>query len=165
MSVREATPDDLPEILGLVHALADHQRSGDRVEATTEHFRAALFPTDAAPTVFCHVAEHEGTVVGIAIWFRNFSTWTGRHGIWMEDLFVLPEMRGRGVGKELLGSLARVCAAEGYTRLEWTVSNWNESSIGFYRSLGAGSMEDETTYRLDGEALASLGTPVAAARS
>ncbi len=165
MSVRVATPNDVPAILDMVHALAEYQKHGDRVEATEAHFHQVLFPEDGAPTVFCHVAEQDGAVVGIAIWIRNFSTWTGRHGIWMEDLFVLPEVRGQGVGKQLLGSLAAICSEQGYTRLEWTVSNWNESSIGFYRSLGAGSMEDETTYRLDGQALASLGTPVPATTS
>ncbi len=157
MSVREATAADVSRILELVHALADYEREPDKVEATSEDFTRALFPDDGRPTAFAHVAEVDGEVVGMAVWYLTFSTWTGVNGIWLEDLFVLPEHRGSGCGRELLAALARVCRARDYRRLEWWVLNWNEPSIGFYQSLGAEACEEWTTYRLDGAALAKLG--------
>lgn len=156
-SVREATPADVPRILELVHALAEYERAADQVEATEEDFMRLLFPDDEQPTAFGHVAEVEGEVVGMAVWFLTFSTWTGRNGIWLEDLFVLPEHRGSGCGRALLAALARVCRERDYARLEWWVLNWNEPSIGFYRRLGAAACDEFTTYRLDGEALVALG--------
>ncbi|KGN37833.1 N-acetyltransferase GCN5 [Knoellia subterranea KCTC 19937] len=156
--IREATPDDIPAILDLVHALAVYEKEPDAVEATEEHFLAALFPTEGTPTTFAHVAEVDGEVVGMAVWFLSFSTWTGRNGIWLEDLFVQPEHRGSGLGRELLASLAALCVERGYTRLEWWVLNWNEPSIGFYRSLGAVAQDEWTTFRLDGDVLRDLGT-------
>lgn len=155
--VREARPDDLPAILRLVHALAEYEKEPDAVEADEDDFRAVLFPDDAEPTVFCHVAEMDGGVVGMAVWFRSFSTWTGRTGIWLEDLFVEPGHRGSGLGRALLGRLAQLCTERGWTRLEWAVLDWNEPSIAFYESLGARAQDEWTTYRLHGEALAALG--------
>ncbi len=157
MTVRTATLDDVPAILRLVYALAEYEKQPEAVEATEAHFRKALFPREGVPSVFCHVAEVGEDIIGMAIWCNNFSTWTGRQGIWLEDLFVLPEYRAHGVGKQLLGELARLCVEHKWARLEWSVLDWNEPSIGFYRSLGAGSMEDWTTYRLTGEALTRLG--------
>lgn len=157
--IREATPEDVPAILRLVHELAAYEREPDAVEATEESFLATMFPAKGDPTVFGHVAEVDGEVVGIAVWFLSFSTWTGTNGIWLEDLYVTPSHRGTGLGKALLATLARVCVERGYRRLEWTVLDWNEPSITFYRSLGAVPMEEWTTNRLTGDALTELGTP------
>ncbi len=156
MSVREAVPGDVPHILRLVRDLAEYERELDQVVATEDDFRDLLFPDDGHPTVFGHVAEVDGEVVGMAVWFLSFSTWTGRKGIWLEDLYVMPEHRGSGLGRELLATLARLCRERGYTRLEWWVLDWNEPSIGFYRSLGADACDEFTTYRMDGDALAAL---------
>ncbi len=160
--VRPATPADLPDILRLVHELALYEKEPDKVEATPEHFARALFPVDGGPTAFCHVAEVEAgagarRIVGIAVWFLSFSTWTGTNGVWLEDLFVEPEHRGSGLGQELLRTLARVCLERGYRRLEWWVLDWNTPSIGFYESLGAVGQDEWTTFRIDGAALTALG--------
>ncbi len=159
--VRPATPADLPDVLRLVHELAAYEKEPEAVEATEEHFAGVLFPADGEPTAFCHVAEVEDggarRIVGIAVWFLSFSTWTGTNGIWLEDLFVEPEHRGGGLGQELLRTLARVCVERGYRRLEWWVLDWNTPSIGFYESLGAVGQDEWTTFRIDGEALAALG--------
>ena len=156
-AIRPATPADLPDILRLVHELAVYEREPDAVEATEEDFAAVLFPTDGEPTAFCHVAEgREGRVVGIALWFLTFSTWTGRQGIHLEDLFVEPGHRGSGLGKALLTHLAQIAVERGYRRVEWTVLRWNEPSIAFYESLGATPQEEWETYRLDGAGLAGL---------
>lgn len=156
MTVRPATPDDVPALVELVHALAAYERQPDAVEATSEDFVAALFPGDGAPTAHAHVAEVDGEVVGMAVWFVSFSTWTGRNGIWLEDLFVRPEHRGLGLGRDLLAALARECVARGWRRLEWWVLDWNEPAIGFYRSLGAEPQDEWTTFRLTGAALATV---------
>ncbi len=156
MTVRPATIDDVPRILELIHELADYEREPDAVEATTADLVAALFPPGATPTAFAHVAEGDGEVVGMALWFVTFSTWTGRNGIWLEDLFVRPAHRGAGLGRDLLAPLARVCAERGWRRLDWAVLDWNEPSIGFYRSLGAIAQDEWTTYRLTGPALTAL---------
>ena len=154
--VRPAVEGDVPAILTLVHALAAYEREPDAVEATEDDFRRVLF-ADASPTTFCHVAEVDGQVVGLAVWFLSFSTWMGKNGIWLEDLFVLPEHRGTGLGKALLGCLAQICVERGYTRLEWWVLDWNAPSIAFYESLGAKAQDEWTTYRIDGDALGALG--------
>lgn len=148
----------MPAILALVHELAVYEKEPDAVEATDAHFRAALFPPDHAPTAFAHVAVVDGKVVGMAVWFVTFSTWLGRSGIWLEDLFVSPEHRGSGLGKQLLATLARLCAERSYGRLEWWVLRWNTPSIGFYDSLGGRPMDDWLTYRLDGHDLDALAT-------
>ncbi|GAB3207930.1 L-amino acid N-acyltransferase YncA [Marinactinospora thermotolerans DSM 45154] len=157
--IRPARPEDVPTIHRLVRELAEYEREPESAKASEEDFTEALF--GPAPAAFAHVAEHTGadgttTVAGFALWFRNFSTWTGRHGIYLEDLYVRPELRGHGYGKALLTELARICVERGYTRLEWSVLDWNAPSIAFYKALGARPMDEWTVYRLDGEALREL---------
>lgn len=153
--IRRARPDDVPAIVRLVHALAEYEKAPDECTLTDEQLHSALFAE--SPALFAHVAEHDGEVVGCAIWFLNFSTWRGVHGIYLEDLFVLPEHRGSGLGKSLLLALAEECNARGYARLEWWVLTWNTPAIEFYESLGAVRQEEWRTYRLTDEALARLG--------
>jgi GNAT superfamily N-acetyltransferase len=151
--VREA---DLDAVVGLVHQLADYERAPDECRLTPEALRLALF--NPAPALYGHVAEVDGAVVGCALWFLNFSTWRGTHGIYLEDLYVDPEYRGAGLGKALLTALAEECVGRGYSRLEWWVLDWNEPAIGFYRSLGAVPMDEWTVFRLTDDALAALGS-------
>ena len=152
--IRAAEPSDVPVIRALVQELADYEKEPDAVEATEADLHAALFGAD--PVASCHVAEADGEVVGFALWYRTFSTWTGRPGLWLEDLFVRPSARGTGLGKALLVTLAQVCADRGWTRFEWWVLDWNEPAQGFYRSLGARPEDEWTVWRVDGEALARL---------
>ncbi len=152
--VRRATPADVPVLVRLVRDLAEYERSADQVEVDESQLEAALFGD--APAVFAHVAEDGGAVVGMAIWFLNFSTWTGRHGIYLEDLYVRPEVRGRGAGRTLVAALAREAADRGYARVDWAVLRWNEPAIAFYRSLGAGPMDEWVGYRLDADGIARL---------
>ena len=156
-SIRTATEDDVPAIQRMVHDLAEYEREPDAVESTEDHVRAALFPAEGTPTTFAHLAEVDGEVVGMAVWFLTYSTWTGRNGIWLEDLWVDPAHRGSGLGKGLLAALARECRERDFRRLEWWVLNWNTPSIAFYESIGAVAQGEWTTYRLDGDALAALG--------
>ncbi|MGL5867329.1 MAG: GNAT family N-acetyltransferase [Dermatophilaceae bacterium] len=155
--VRPARPGDVPVILRLVRDLAEYERAAHEVRATEEQFAAALFPASGAPTTHAHVAEVGGEVVGMALWFPSFSTWTGTHGIWLEDLYVTPAQRGSGLGQELLRALAALCVERGWHRLEWWVLDWNAPSIAFYRSLGAVPQDEWTRFRLSGPALESLG--------
>lgn len=154
--IRAAKPHDVPAILRLVHELAIYEKAPGAVEATEEHFRNALFPSEHAPIAFAHVAVVNGTVVGMAIWYVTFTTWLGGAGIWLEDLFVLSEHRGEGLGTSMLTTLAGVCAERGYGRLEWAVLKWNTPSIGFYDSIGGQPMDEWVTYRLDRAALTSM---------
>ena len=153
--IRPATVDDVPVVVRLVQELATYEREPDAVVATEEHFRTALFGPD--PRAHCLVVEHDGDVVGFAVWFVNFSTWLGTHGIYLEDLFVRPTARGSGHGRALLTELARIAVERGYGRVEWAVLNWNVDAQGFYRSLGAAPQDDWTTWRLTGESLTALG--------
>ena len=155
--IRPATAEDIPAIHAMVRELADYERALDAAEATEEQLRDALFGPH--PAAFAHIAEDDtsGSVVGFALWFLNFSTWKGVHGVYLEDLYVRPQSRGGGHGKALLTELARICVERGYGRLEWSVLDWNEPSIGFYKSLGAVPMDEWTVYRLTGEPLAVLG--------
>ena len=152
--LRAARPGDEPGILALIHALAVYEREPDAVENTTEALSESLFGAD--PRVFTHVVEREDVIVGIAMWFVTYSTWTGRHGIWLEDLYVDEAERGQGYGKALIAALAAECMERGYSRLEWTVLDWNAPSIAFYRSLGAVPMDEWTTQRLVGDELRAL---------
>ena len=152
--IRPATPADVPAIHRLIRELADYERSLTEVTATEQDLRDSLFCPD--PALFAHVAEHEGSVVGFALWFLNYSTWLGKHGIYLEDLYVIPQLRGRGLGKALLAELAGICVQRGYGRLEWWVLDWNAPAIGFYRSIGAVGMDEWTVQRLTGPALAEL---------
>ena len=153
--IRPAHPDDVPVIVRLVRELAEYEQALEQVEMTQEQLRVALFPEEGGPATFAHVAEVDGEVVGVALWFLSFSTWTGTHGIWLEDLYVSPAHRGLGLGQELLRTLAGVCVDRGYHRLEWWVLDWNAPSIGFYESIGAVAQDEWTRFRLDGPALAT----------
>jgi GNAT superfamily N-acetyltransferase len=157
--IRPATEADVPVIYGLIRDLAEYERSLPEVTGTEQLLHDALFaaqPLAAQPAVFAHVAEHEGQVAGFALWFLNFSTWQCRHGIYLEDLYVRPELRGHGYGRLLLAELAGLCVERGYGRLDWVVLDWIEPSIRFYRSLGAVALDDGKTFRLTGPALANL---------
>ena len=154
--IRDATADDVDEIVRLVRELALYEKEPDSVTATPHHFHEALFPVEASPAAYGMVAVRQGRVVGMAVWFTTFSTWTGRPGIWLEDLFVEPEQRGLGIGKALLARLAATCLERGYPRLEWAVLDWNEPSIEFYRSQGARAQDEWTTYRVTGAELQRL---------
>ena len=152
MSIRDAVPADTSDLLRLIRELAGYEREPDAVEATEADLRRHLF--DPGPKVFALVAEVDGSVVGMAIYFVSFSTWTGRHGLYLEDLFVEPAHRSQGIGRALMLALARQAVDRGYQRLEWAVLDWNQPAIGFYRALGAIPMDEWTTFRLAGEALA-----------
>jgi len=149
-----AQPQDVPQIHRLIRELADYEKSLDQVTATEEDLRRALF--GERPAVFAHVAEQDGAVAGFALWFLNYSTWLGRHGIWLEDLYVTPRLRGTGLGRALLAELARICVRSGYGRLDWWVLDWNSAARGFYTSLGAAAMDDWTVHRISGEDLRAL---------
>lgn len=155
--IRTATPADIPVIHALVRELADYEKALDEAKATPEQLHEALF--GAHPAAFAHIAEDDttGEPVGFSLWFLNFSTWRGVHGIYLEDLYVRPEARGGGHGKALLRELARICVERGYERLEWSVLNWNAPSIAFYEALGARPQDEWTVYRLTDEALGALG--------
>lgn len=153
--IRPAVPADVPRVVALVRALAEYERSLDAVELTDVLLHEALFGPD--PAAGCHVAcGQDGAVVGFALWFRTFSTWTGRPGLYLEDLYVEPEHRGAGHGRDLLAALAAHAAERGWRRLDWWVLDWNTPAIGFYRRLGATAMDEWTTYRLTGPTLADL---------
>ncbi|MBL8771458.1 MAG: GNAT family N-acetyltransferase [Phenylobacterium sp.] len=154
MKVRVATVADTPLILQFIRDLAEYERLLHEVEATEADIRRDLFGEN--PRCFCDIAEHQGQAVGFALWFYNYSTFRGRAGIYLEDLFVRPEARGVGAGKALLRRLAQRCMEADLGRLEWAVLNWNAPSIAFYDSLGAGAMTDWTVRRLDGAALERL---------
>lgn len=156
MSVRPIRPDDVPAVVGLVRELADYEKALHEVRLTEEQLTGVLFGD--APALFGHVAIADdgvlpGEVVGVALWFLNFSTWRGTHGIYLEDLYVAPQHRGRGLGKELLRTLAAVCVQRGYSRLEWSVLDWNAPSIEFYKAAGAVPMDGWSVFRLTDGAL------------
>jgi GNAT superfamily N-acetyltransferase len=141
-------------VVGLVHELAAYERAPHECTLTAAQLHTALF--GPASALFGHVAEVDGRVTGCALWFLNFSTWRGTHGIYLEDLYVQPASRGGGLGRALLTALAEECVARGYARLEWWVLDWNEPAIGFYKSLGAIAMDEWTVYRVTDEALERL---------
>ncbi|MET7421794.1 GNAT family N-acetyltransferase [Dactylosporangium sp. NPDC005555] len=152
VEVIEARDEDVEAIVAMVHELAEFEKAAEECHLTAEQLRAALF--GPAPAVFCHVARTGGETVGMALWFRTFSTWEGVHGIYLEDLYVRPGARGTGAGKALIANLARICVESGYPRLEWSVLDWNPAR-GFYEALGARHKSDWLPYRLSGDALAA----------
>lgn len=153
-TLRRARPGDEDGILECIRLLAEYEKEPDAVEATAGDLRRALF--GPAPSVFAHVVEKDGQIVAIAVWFLNYSTWTGRNGLYLEDLFVRESERRNGYGKALLKALAEVCVEHGYRRFEWSVLDWNDPSIAFYRSIGAVGMDEWTVQRLSGDALGRL---------
>ena len=154
--IRPAKVGDLPEILQLIKDLAIYEKAEHEVLATVEELERTLF--GEVPKVFAHVGDVDGKVVGIAIWFLNYSTWLGKHGIYLEDLYVQPEFRGQGFGLALLKELARICVERGYPRFQWWVLDWNSPAIEFYSSHGAVAMDEWTVHRITGEALKKLGS-------
>ncbi len=152
-----ATPDDVPVILQLVRELAEFERLRDDVSATEQQLREGLF--GARPAAEVLLAREDGEVAGFALYFRNFSTFLGRPGLYLEDLFVRPAFRGRGHGEALLRRLAQRAVDGGCGRLEWSVLDWNQRAIDFYTSLGAKPLDDWTMYRVTGEALQQLAGP------
>jgi GNAT superfamily N-acetyltransferase len=155
-SIRPAVPTDAEAIHTLIVELAIYEREPDAVTSTVDDVTESLF--SERPAVFALIAEVDHEIVGIAIWFLNYSTWTGKHGVYLEDLFVRPEHRGSGIGKALLHKLAATCVAQGYTRLEWAVLDWNAPAIEFYRAMGAKPMDGWDIFRLDGDALTAFGS-------
>ena len=155
MKIRPAVREEVGVVLQLIHDLAHYEKAPNEVEATEKELLSTIFSED--PKVFCDVVEVDGDIAGMAIWFLNYSTWQGKHGIYLEDLFIKPEYRGRGYGKALLQHLARICDEQGYGRFQWWVLDWNSPAIEFYRSLGAVAMDEWTVYRVSGQALKELG--------
>lgn len=151
MQIRIAQPQDAADIHRLIFELAVYEKAPDEMVATLDQINGSLFNDN--PVAFCHVAEVDGKVVGIALWFLNYSTWVGKPGIYLEDLFVQPEYRGHGIGKGFMKTLAQLCIEREYERFQWWVLDWNEPSIEFYESLGAVAMDEWTVFRLSGGAL------------
>jgi GNAT superfamily N-acetyltransferase len=154
LAVRPALAADAPLIAALIGELADYEKLAHEAVATASDIAAALFVE--RPRAFCDIAEVDGEPVGFALWFYNFSTFVGRHGLYLEDLFVRPVARGRGAGKALLRRLAQRCLDEELGRMEWAVLDWNAPAIGFYDALGSTSLDDWRIRRLKGDALARL---------
>lgn len=153
-SIRSATPGDVPLILALIHELAEYERAPDRARATPELMHEALF--GLRPACECVIGEIDAVAQGFAVFFHNFSTWEGRRGLYLEDLFVRPAARRLGLGRAMLCHLARLAVERGCARFEWAVLDWNTAAIEFYRGLGANPMDEWTTFRLDGGSLRSL---------
>ena len=154
LTIRRAHPGEAGLVLSLVRELAEYEKLLHEVEATEAMIAVALFAGN--PRLFCDIAEWNGEPAGLAVWFINFSTFSGRSGIYLEDLFVRPGQRGKGIGKALLAHLAKQCVANGWSRLQWSVLNWNTPSIEFYKSLGAVLMDEWTVCRIGGPALTAL---------
>lgn len=152
--IREATPDDVPALLGLVRDLARYEREPDAVVATEADLHRALFGAD--PRVHALVAAGEDGVFGMAVWFLAFSTWTGRHSLYLEDIYVRPDRRRGGAGRALMAALAARAVELGCARMDWSVLDWNEPAMAFYRTLGAAPMTEWTTWRVEGAALDRL---------
>ena len=155
MKIRPARQEEVGVVLQLIHDLAVYEKAPNEVEATEKELLETIFTSD--PKVFCDLVEVDGEIAGMAIWFLNYSTWQGKHGIYLEDLFIKPEFRGRGYGKALLKHLAKICDEKGYGRFQWWVLDWNSPAIEFYRGLGAVAMDEWTVYRVSGQALKELG--------
>ena len=155
MKIRPAQQDEVGIVLQLIHDLALYEKAPNEVEATEKELLETIFVDNAR--VFCDVVDLNGEIAGMAIWFLNYSTWQGKHGIYLEDLFIKPEFRGKGYGKALLQHLAKVCDERGYGRFQWWVLDWNSPAIEFYKSLGAVAMDEWTVYRVSGDPLKKLG--------
>ena len=155
LQIKEGTPQDIPALLGLIKELALYEKAPEQVETNEAEIGAALFADQ--PKVFCSIADLDGEVIGIASWFLNFSTWQGKHGIYLEDLFIKEQHRGNGYGLAMLKHLAAICNERGYGRFQWWVLDWNTPSIEFYKSQGAVAMDEGTVYRVSGDALKRLG--------
>ncbi|WP_420965571.1 GNAT family N-acetyltransferase [Bradyrhizobium sp. B120] len=154
LTIRRARPDEAGLVFSLVRELAEYEKLLHEVHASEADIADALF--GANPRLYCDIAEWNGEPAGFAVWFVNFSTFAGRHGIYLEDLFVRPALRGKGIGKALLVHLAKQCLANGWSRLQWAVLDWNAPSIAFYKSLGAEMMDEWTICRVSGPALSAL---------
>lgn len=152
--IRAARPDDVVEIVAMIRELAAYERAPDEAKATPEHLHRALFGPNAG--AHCLVGTRGPRLDGFALWFLNFSTWRGVHGIYLEDLYVRPEARGRGLGRSLLRELARICVERGYERLDWQVLDWNDEARRFYASLGAHALTSWVPYRLSDDPLLRL---------
>jgi diamine N-acetyltransferase len=154
LTIRRAGPDDIAVVFALINELAEYEKLAHEVEATEAMIAEALF--GAPPRLACEIGEWNGEVAGFAAWFVNFSTFAGKPGIYLEDLFVRPAFRRHGIGQALLGHLARTCLGNGWARLQWSVLDWNTPSITFYKSLGAELMDEWTLCKVSGDALARL---------
>ena len=157
--VRSARPEDVKQLFEFVVDLADYERAPEAVVSTSDMLRQALFPTGTSPHLWAHVVIDPADpkrLAGGAIWHLNFSIWEGQYGIYVEDLYVRPEFRGNGHGRALLAILAKICLERGYKRLQWSVLDWNEPSVDFYRGLGAKPLEEWIGYRLEGNDLTGL---------
>jgi GNAT superfamily N-acetyltransferase len=157
--IAAAKESDVPVILELIRSLADYERLAHEVVATPDSLRESLFGVRPAAEVVIAYLDHEP--VGFAVWFQNYSTFLGRAGLYLEDLFVKPERRGQGIGRTLLAHVASVAITRGAGRMEWSVLDWNKPAIGFYRAIGAVPMDDWTVYRLTGDALEQLAATMA----
>jgi GNAT superfamily N-acetyltransferase len=156
VKLRAARPDDVPTLLGLIRLLAAFEREPDAVETTAERLHDALFGATAEAEAL--IVECDGVPAAFAIWYQTFSTWTGRPGLYVEDVFVLPRHRRRGIGRAIFSYLANLSVSRGYGRMEWSVLDWNEPAIGFYQGLGAAPQSEWHKYRLTGAALAACAT-------
>jgi GNAT superfamily N-acetyltransferase len=154
--IRYAVKEDIPRILALIKDLAEYEKAPLEAKATHQQIEQSLFGDN--PFAFCHVAEDAGEVIGISIWFLNYSTWLGKPGIYLEDLYVDPAHRKKGHGLALLKELGKICIERDYERLQWWVLDWNQPSIDFYISLGAVAMDEWTVYRVTDDALKELGS-------
>jgi GNAT superfamily N-acetyltransferase len=154
LAIRPARPGEAGLVLSFIRELAEYEKLAHEVEATEATIADALF--GASPLVYCDIAEWSGEPAGFQVWFVNFSTFSGRYGTYLEDLFVRPALRGKGIGKALLAHLAARCVENGWSRLQWSVLDWNKSSIEFYKSLGAELMDEWTVCKVTGEALKTL---------
>jgi GNAT superfamily N-acetyltransferase len=156
VKIRSAEISDLPVILQFIHDLAKYEKAPNEVELSLSELEESLF--GKTPQVYCLISEADGKATGFAVWHLNYSTWLGRHGIYLEDLYVDPKYRGLGHGKALLRRLAQICIERGYKRLQWWVLDWNETAIEFYKSIGAQPMDEWTVFRVSGSSLEKLAT-------
>ena len=154
LRIRDAVRADLPKILQFIKDLAEYEKAPNEVVLSISDLEQSLFGTN--PQVYCLIAELENEVTGFAVWHLNYSTWLGKHGIYLEDLYIDPKYRGQGHGKALLRKLAQICVERGYKRLQWWVLDWNQSAINFYKSIGAEPMDQWTVFRVSGSSLEKL---------